>query len=165
MQQIRQKQVHGLNGGSLEDDMREITGNLQHFDVPVKTRADLPLEGNTDGDMRVVTDEDAIYIWDEETGTWSTKGGYYTEATSKELIIGQDGQSIINTQIKVGQEGGMPTTSSIQLFVNGIIQKQEVDYVVTIDSNFNCVLEWTSRDFPLEVSDTITMSYDALFLS
>lgn len=165
MQQIRQKQIHGLNGGSLEDDIKSINLDLQHFDAPVKTKSELPIEGNTDGDMRVVIDENKIYIWNEEQADWISQSDVYTDNASITLVLGQDGQTTLSTNIKVGVPGGMSTLSSVELFVNGMLQKPNVDYINTIDTDFNCMIEWKSRDFQLEISDTITMSYSALFLS
>ncbi len=42
---------------------------------PVDTFANLPTQGNTDGDARVVLADDAIYIWDEASQTWVAGGG------------------------------------------------------------------------------------------
>jgi len=37
---------------------------------PVPAFADLPLEGNSPGDARVVLDEDRPYLWDDDTSSW-----------------------------------------------------------------------------------------------
>lgn len=37
---------------------------------PVPTGADLPLYGNSDGDVRVTLDDESIYIWDATTLSW-----------------------------------------------------------------------------------------------
>lgn len=165
MQQIRQQQVRGVNGESLADDIQGLLQETKHFDAPVRTKAELPLEGNHDGDIRVVLIENNIYTWDEEKAEWVTKADSYTDNKTKELVLDADGQSVINTKVKVGCVGGMSSLDSFELFVNGMKQKGDRDYVVTIDTDFNCVIEWKSRDFQLEISDTITMSYSILFLS
>ena len=37
---------------------------------PVPSFPELPMEGNSPGDARVVLDEDRPYLWDEEGGSW-----------------------------------------------------------------------------------------------
>lgn len=165
MQQLRQKQIRGQLNETLEEDIKQLHDSSQFYDTPVKTKSELPLEGNSDGDMRVVLDEDSIYTWDEDTHTWLTKYDYYTNSISLDLVINQDSQSIINTGIKVGVVNGMVSETTVKLSVNGILQKEVRDYIVKIDTDSNCVIEWKSRDFQLEISDTITMSYDILLIS
>lgn len=165
MQQIRQQQVRGIIGESLQDDIQSLVEDVKHFDAPVHTKAELPKTGNQDGDIRVVLSEDAVYCWDEATGEWLTKLDTYTDNATKELILDVDNQKVINTKIKVGVVGGMSTLETVELYVNGMQQNLNRDYIVRIDTDFNCVIEWNSRDFQLEISDTITMSYSILFLS
>jgi len=38
--------------------------------APVNAFPELPMQGNSPGDARVVLDEDRPYLWDEETQTW-----------------------------------------------------------------------------------------------
>lgn len=165
MQQLRQTQVRGINGGTLEDDINNLGSKTKTYDPPVATKSDLPLVGNDNGDVRVVIDENKVYIWNEKSQQWLGSNDTYTETTTLMIRISADDQKEIETGIRVGAIGGMLTTSCIQLFVNGMIQKPDIDYVVKIDNVFNAMIEWTSRDFPLEISDTITMSYDKLLLS
>ena len=165
MQQIRQKQVRGQLSDSLHEDIALIAEELKYFDPPVKTKADLPLDNNEDGNIRVVLDENAVYSWNADKGEWITRHDTYTEAKSTQIILDIDGQTTINTGIKVGMPNGMPSLSSVQLFVNGFLQREGSDYNVSIDTDFNCMLEWISRDFQLEISDAITISYDTLLLS
>lgn len=165
MQQIRQQQVRGISGQSLQEDIQSLFQETMYFDAPVKKRIDLPTEGNQNGDIRVVLDENAIYTWDEDSGDWVTKYDTYTDNVTKEILLERDNQTTINTGIKVGGIGNMTTIDAVKLYVNGMLQKPVKDYIVTIDSNFNCMIEWKSRDFQLEISDTITMSYSIMFLS
>lgn len=38
--------------------------------APVATRADLPMTGNSDGDTRMITDENVAVTWDDQSGVW-----------------------------------------------------------------------------------------------
>lgn len=46
------------------------TGGSQSYKDPVATQADLPVIGNADADVRVVKDEDVLYIWDGTDSRW-----------------------------------------------------------------------------------------------
>ena len=165
MQQLRQHQVKGQIGESLADDIRILNNTNKYFNEPVSTFSELPLSGNDDGDVRIVKDEFKAYVWNETTSTWSASADVYTKSIESPIVLSIDGQKEINTGIKVGNVGGIISIDTVKLIVNGTGQNSIKDYIVRIDSDFNCVIEWKSRDFQLEISDTITMSYDIIQLS
>lgn len=165
MQQIRQQQVKGQFGESISDDIQSLYKSNKFFDEPVDTKDQLPLVGNHDGDIRVVKSENKAYIWNEALGKWVGDRDIYTKTLSSRLILGIDAQTEINTNIPVGIVDGIISIDTVSLTVNGVEQIPSKDYDVKIDTNFLCVIEWKSKDFQLEISDTINLSYDVIKLS
>ena len=80
LQRLRAGQIRGVEGVTLHDDIGSIINKAQTYDKPVPSRADLPLEGNDDGDVRLVLDEDVFALWDEPTQKWLIR---YDKSTEK----------------------------------------------------------------------------------
>lgn len=165
MQQLRQQQVKGQLGESLSDDILSLYQSNKFFDEPVDTKDELPLTGNHDGDTRVVKSESKSYIWSDELNKWLGDRDIYTKTLSSRLVLGIDAQTEIKTHIPVGVIDGIVSIDTVSLTVNGVEQIPSRDYDVKIDTDFSCVIEWKSKDFQLEISDTINLSYDVLKLS
>lgn len=61
LQTIRRDAIYGL-----PLTLNSIHNKIKTYDEPVKTFDDLPLDNNNEGDVRVVLDENRLYIWNVE---------------------------------------------------------------------------------------------------
>jgi hypothetical protein len=76
-----------------------------NFKQSVPTLADLPTTGNSDGDVRVVLDINALYVWDDGTLTWVTATGGAGLLNLNGLIAGTQA-------FATGSSGTSPNVSS-----------------------------------------------------
>jgi hypothetical protein len=158
-QVVKADQIKGMYGVSLEDDIKIIVDKAMNYDKPVQTRNDLPMTDNQVGDVRLVMSEGKFYQWN---GTdWEPTKDIHIESRQLEFTITQDGQSIIPIDIEVGVVNGIASMDTIQLLVNGIIQKKNTDYTADIQDN-KVVITWISPDFMLETTDSVQVVYDIL---
>lgn len=163
---VNPRQIAGVEGQTLTQDLTNITDKARTYDRPVATSADLPVEGNQDGDVRLVLNENRFYIWDEPTSQWVPDEDHMTEARTIEVPISADNQTIFNTTVPVGVENGIASLDTIVMYVNGMAQNKGVDYNVSVSAleTPTLNLEWISTDFDLDFGDKIHINYDKLII-
>lgn len=163
---VNPRQVGGVFGDTIKSDIMDMADKARSYDRPVPTSTDLPLEGNQDGDVRLVLDENRFYIWDEPTNDWYPDEDHMTEARTHKLDVVENRQTNFNTLIPVGSDQGIASLDTIMLLVNGMLQHRGVDYVlgVTALSTPTLIVDWISSDFELEMDDTVQVNYDKLII-
>lgn len=166
MQQIRQAQVRGTIGdnATLSEDIDLLCEKTKTYDTPVKTADDLPLEGNDDGDVRLVISEDRFYYWHEDTQEWKPSTDLRTESRTMILAAQQDGQTDFNIGLKLGIVGGIASVETVKIIINGMTQSTD-DIEIEQDVDNNCIIKWVSTEFELETTDHIALTYDILVAS
>lgn len=143
------------------------------FKTPVQTIADLPLTGNTIGDIRLVLDDSDLYEWDGSqwvfVGSWTLPGPDFWEAPVNEYINlplsgNQNGDvrlvlnentlyrwdSALNTWVDLSCNcEGIAVAENIQVYLNGL--------------NLKILEEWNLNEneivlsYPTESGDTVTV--------
>lgn len=82
----------------LRDSFLELQANVKQWKASAQTFSALPLFGNTDGDLRLVVDEGAIYAWISNQADWvqvsGAGGGDFLELSggtlTGDLVMGPD---------------------------------------------------------------------------
>jgi hypothetical protein len=156
---VKTNQIKGIYGESLYDDINIMVDKAMNYDKPVQTVDDLPLTGNQEGDVRLVMGEGKFYKWDGTS--WNPTKDIHTESRSLDVMITQDGQTKILINYPIGIVNGIASLNTIQLVVNGMLQKIGIDFSVSVENNI-AVITWTSTDFQLETTDSVQVVYDIL---
>lgn len=165
-QLLKNNQVTGVDNPTLQEDLVNILSKTKYYNEPVNTKADLPPSNNVDGEIRLVMDEDALYVWHAPVNGWRSKTNLSTERRMTNVLILADDQTNFATAINVGVADGIADLKSIILIVNGLTQYPDTDFTVSVDSQVPPKLQiaWTSHDFKLEKDDMVAILYDILRL-
>ena len=108
---------------------------------PVQNYSDLPLTGNSDGDIRIVKNRLELYQWDAALNEWKqlTFSGNISNTIREDHIATQN-QTVFNLS-----NSYKPGTNNLRVYVNGLLQKPGAsdDYVETNDTTvtFNYALD------------------------
>ena len=149
---IRQNQV--LN---LVDEIEKIRKKAETFETPVATYAELPLEGNDQGDLRVVLEDGRIYVW--KGNEWVVPEPNMDEKYSKTIFKTIEQQTtVVNTGVRLDGVGEYITNNKYvnvhlngQLLTNGIdFEIQEVESEIVLNFNYD-----------LEPEDVVAITYGA----
>lgn len=163
-QLLKSNQVTGVNNPTLQEDLVQLLGKAKYYNLPVATSADLPLTNNVDGEIRLVMDEDALYVWHDLIKAWRKKLQVSTEKRMTNVVVSSDGQTVFYTNLLVGVADGIADLDSISLVINGLMQYPVEDFSVSMDNQLpaRLVIEWKSKDFQLEKDDIVAILYDIL---
>lgn len=122
------------------------------FKDSVATYADLPLLGNSDGDVRVTLDTSFLYVWSATDSLWKTSSGS-TGFVQEEIIL--DGTDITNKYITLSLAPSPASDTSVDP-IGGIKQDYSVDFTVS-----GSQLSWDSLGFQAlaETGDKLVITY------
>lgn len=157
LQTIRQNVVNDL-----PNTIENINKKIKTFDEPVGTFSELPLTGNDNGDIRIVLDENCMYIWSKSQNKWSktySNGSGYSKSLF--FTINESNKTQINTGIRFDGMGEYQTSSTtINLYLNGILQNNNGLYTVE-KINEELVVKWnfSSGENTLINGDTIAVEF------
>lgn len=119
-----------VNYRTFEDQFEELEGNTSHFRNPVRTKGELPFDGNVDGTQCLVIGEGVVYYWDEQIQNWQPiLGQVFNMDTAtfkrwKKTYVAATGQTDFLTDVlfDVGK-------FEIDVYIQGILQDVDVDYI------------------------------------
>lgn len=128
----------------------------QQYKDGVATASDLPLTGNADGDLRVVVDEHAIYIWNDGTQTWDNITG---SGSSGSLVVDIFTLNAGQITAKSVTLSNAPVTPNKTVFdpEGGPIQRYTSDFTIS-----GSTLSWNglTLDGVLEAGDRLIIIHD-----
>jgi len=107
-------------------DFDKLQKNTKHIKPNVKSKFELPIDGNDHGDLRVVDDEDSIHKWDGETESWNAvaSGG----ATGS--FVDETGDTMTGDLIMA--PGTMITLPDPPVQPSDVVNKAYVDYLFSL---------------------------------
>jgi hypothetical protein len=115
---------------------------VDHWEAPVDTFADLPWVNNIDGDIRLVKDENKLYRWDEAGDIW------------KDMCCGDGSQS--GGDIDDNDVSGL-SYEEIQVYLNGIQGIEGEDWAKTSATSIRVLADVDETDIItiLIIGDTV----------
>lgn len=119
-----------INYRTFEEQFEELEGNTSHFRSPVRTKGELPFDGNIDGTQCLVVEEGVVYYWDEGIQNWQpTLGQVFKMETAtfkrwKKVHIAKLNQQEFMTDVLFE-----PGRHELDVYIQGILQDVDVDYV------------------------------------
>jgi hypothetical protein len=164
-QLLHANQITGILKANLQEELVSILDRTKYFNTPVATKTDLPVsDTNIDGEMRLVLDEDTIYVWHASVSGWRRKQYVSTERRMTLMPVVNNTQTDFPTQIGIGVADGVIDLNTVGLMINGQWQHPTTDYIPEEDENNpgKMLIKWVSNDFKLEVDDVIYIIYDIL---
>lgn len=118
-----------INYRTFEEQFEELEGNTSHFRNPVRTKGELPFDGNVDGTQCLVVEEGVVYYWDEEIQNWqATLGQVFKMDTAtfkrwKKVYIATAGQVEFMTEVLFE-----PGRNELDVYIQGMLQDVDIDY-------------------------------------
>ena len=120
---------NGINYRTFEEQFEELEGNTSHFRNPVRTKGELPFDGNVDGTQCLGVEEGVVYYWDEEIQNWqATLGQVFKMDTAtfkrwKKVYIATEGQVEFMTEVLFE-----PGRNELDVYIQGMLQDVDIDY-------------------------------------
>lgn len=115
-----------------------------------------------EGWVVTVDDTNDMYRYDAQTAAWvEFKFKCSFKLATINIIVAADGATTIPTGIRDDETGDLQTSSQdISLIVNGFVQMAGAgkDYTTNFVEN-ELVITWNNRDFQLETSDEVEVTY------
>lgn len=119
-----------VNYASFQQQFEELEGNTSHFRHPVRTKGELPFDGNVDGTQCLVIEEGVMYYWDEAVQNWqATLGQVFKMETAtfkrwKKVYLATKDQTEFLTEVLFE-----PGRSELDVYVQGLLQDVDIDYI------------------------------------
>ncbi|MCR3758679.1 hypothetical protein KYB31_06675 [Clostridium felsineum] len=162
-QLLQLNQIAGVHRDNLYNEIVDVIEKSTGYKDPVNSVGDLPTTNNTDGDIRLVIASDLYYMWDISANTWSINRNINVEEKIIKIPIQNNNQNLFKLPLSLGILEGIASINSVDVVVNGITQTKDVDYDIIYDNTSKvATLNWISKDFSLEVTDTLELLADIL---
>ncbi len=127
---ISQLKRNDVNYRTFKEQFEELEENTSHFRTPVRTRGELPYDGNVDGSQCLVIEEGVVYYWDTNIQNWQPILGqvFKLDKTTfkrwKRAFVAKAGQT--EFILDVNYETGL---HEIDVYLQGMLQDVNLDYV------------------------------------
>lgn len=127
---LSQLKRNNINFRTFQEQYEKLEQNAQHIRKPVRTRGELPFDGNIDGTKCLVIDEGVEYYWDENIQNWQPILGQVFRVENqkfqrwKKHYVAKEGQTDFVTDITFDVE-----KNHIDVYVQGILQDEGIDYI------------------------------------
>lgn len=127
---LSQLKRNDVNFKTFKEQFESLEGNTGHFRPPVRTKGELPFDGNINGAQCLVVDEGVVYYWDDEIQNWQPTLGQVFKMDEasfqrwKKNFKATAGQQEFYTDVLFSYG-----KHEVDVFVNGILQDIEDDYM------------------------------------
>lgn len=127
---LSQLKRNDVNFKTFKEQFENLEGNTGHFRPPVKTKGELPFDGNINGAQCLVVDEGVVYYWNDEIQNWQPTLGQVFKMDEvsfqrwKKNFKATAGQQEFYTDVLFSYG-----KHEVDVFVNGILQDVEDDYM------------------------------------